>query len=206
VGSLSLDRVLGLLAMIGLGTASSALLVSSIPWLMPYFLALCVVFLAGVAFVAYLFMADTKPTRDRDAGFLVRAFETAHNLVVRLNISGHSKTTLAYGAGLSLAIHALAVFLIYICATHANSGLGLLGVFSAGPFGLLANAIPISPGGLGVGEQSFEFLFRLLGARNGASSFLTARLFLYSPALIGAVVAAIFFLRLHRLARLGSSP
>jgi hypothetical protein len=106
---------------------------------------------------------------------------------------------------LSVAIHALAVFLIYLCAVHANAGLGLAGVFSVGPFGLLANAIPISPGGLGVGEQSFEFLFHLLGARNGASSFLMARVFLYSPAAIGAVVAAIFFLRLHRLAHLGSS-
>lgn len=205
VGSLILDRVLGLLAMIGLGTASSALLVSSIPWLMPYFLALCVLFLSGVAFVVYLFMADAKPRSVRAAGFLVRAFETVHNLVVRLNISGHSRATLAYCAGLSVAIHALAVFLVYLCATQANSGLGLLGVFSVGPFGLLANAIPISPGGLGVGEQSFEFLFRLLGARNGASSFLMARLFLYSPALIGAIVAAIFFLRLHRLANLGNS-
>ncbi|MGZ5084263.1 MAG: lysylphosphatidylglycerol synthase transmembrane domain-containing protein [Usitatibacter sp.] len=205
VGSLILDRVLGLLAMIGLGTVSSAFLVSSLPWLLPYFIALCVLFLGGVAFVAYLFMADVKPASGRERNFVVRAYEVAHNFLVRLNISGHSKRTLAYAAGLSVVIHSLSIFLIYVCARHASSGLGLLGVFSVGPFGLLANAIPISPGGLGVGEQSFEFLFRLAGAKNGASSFLMARVFFYCPALIGAGVAAVYFLRLHHLVKLARS-
>lgn len=202
VGSLILDRVLGLLAMIGLGTVSSAFLVSSLPWLLPYFAALCVLFLLGVAFLAYLFMADVKPASGAERNIVVRAYGIAHNFLVRLNISGHSKGTLAYAAGLSLVIHCMSIFLIYVCARHAAAGLGLLGVFSVGPFGLLANAIPISPGGLGVGEQSFEFLFRLAGAKNGASSFLMARLFLYCPAVIGAAVAAVYFLRLHHLVKL----
>ena len=101
---------------------------------------------------------------------------------------------------LSVVIHSLSIFLIFLCSRHNDSGLGLLGVYSVAPFGLLANALPISPGGLGVGEQSFELLYRLVGARNGASSFLTARFFIYSPALLGALVAATLFLRLHKMA------
>jgi hypothetical protein len=204
VGSLILDRVLGLLAMIGLGTASTAYLVFSVPWLLPYFIGLCVAFAVGLGFVGFLLLTDLKP-RNRGSNFLIRLYEMLHNLVVRLNLSGHSRKTLAYAVGLSIAIHSMSIFLIYLCSTHNNSGLGLLGVFSVGPFGLLANAIPISPGGLGVGEQSFEFLYKLVGARNGASSFLTARLFLYSPAVIGAGVAAIFFLRLQRFMKLRKS-
>lgn len=204
VGSLILDRVLGLLAMIGLGIASTAYLVFSAPWLLPYFIGLCVAFVAGLVFLGYLLVADIKP-RNQGRNLLIRIYEMVHNLVVRLNLSGHSRRTLAYAVGLSLVIHSLSIFLIFLCSMHNNSGLGLLGVFSVGPFGLLANAIPISPGGLGVGEQSFEFLYKLVGARNGASSFLTARLFLYSPAVIGAIVAAIFFLRLQRFMKLPKS-
>lgn len=204
IGSLILDRVLGLLAMIGLGIASTAYLVFSAPWLLPYFIGLCVAFVAGLVFLGYLLFADIKP-RNQGRNFLIRIYEMLHNFVVRLNLSGHSRRTLAYAVGLSLVIHSLSIFLIFLCSMHNNSGLGLLGVFSVGPFGLLANAIPISPGGLGVGEQSFEFLYKLVGARNGASSFLTARLFLYSPAVIGVIVAAIFFLRLQRFMKLPKS-
>lgn len=204
VGSLILDRVLGLLAMIGLGIASTAYLVFSAPWLLPYFIGLCVAFVAGLVFLGYLLVADIKP-RNEGRNILIRIYEMVHNLIVRLNLSGHSRRTLAYAVGLSLVIHSLSIFLIFLCSVHNNSGLGLLGVFSVGPFGLLANAIPISPGGLGVGEQSFEFLYKLVGARNGASSFLTARLFLYSPAVIGFMVAAIFFLRLQRFMKLPKS-
>jgi len=203
LGSLVLDRMLGLLAMIGLGTASSAFLVVSNPWLMTYFIYLSVLFVIGVAFLGYLLLAEHRPDSGGKRNLLVRIYGFIHNLLVRLNIGAHSRKTLAYAVALSVAIHSLSILLIYVCSVHNESGLGLLGVFSVGPFGLLANAIPISPGGLGVGEQSFEFLYRVVGGRNGASSFLTARLFLYSPAVIGALVAAALFLRLHKVAGRG---
>jgi uncharacterized membrane protein YbhN (UPF0104 family) len=53
------------------------------------------------------------------------------------------------------------------------------------------NAIPLSPGGLGIGENAFELLYKTIGGRNGATSFLLARVFLYSPALIGLVYVLI---------------
>jgi hypothetical protein len=203
LGSLLLDRMLGLLAMVGLGTASSAFLVVSNPWLMNYLIYLSALFVVGLALVGYLLLAEHRPDNGGKRNLVVRIYGFVHNLLVRLNIGAHSRRTLAYAVGLSIAIHSLSIFLIYVCSMHNESGLSLLGVFSVGPFGLLANAVPISPGGLGVGEQSFEFLYRVVGGRNGASSFLTARVFLYSPAVIGALVAAVLFLRLHKAAGLG---
>jgi len=85
----------------------------------------------------------------------------------------------------SMVIHLLAVGLIYICSVYASAGLDFLRVFVATPIGLLVNAIPLSPGGLGIGENAFELLYKTIGGRNGATSFLLARVFLYSPALIG---------------------
>jgi uncharacterized membrane protein YbhN (UPF0104 family) len=43
--------------------------------------------------------------------------------------------------------------------------------FSFIPIGLIATAIPISPGGLGVGHVLFANLFMLVGIDNGASLF-----------------------------------
>lgn len=203
LGSLLLDRILGLLAMIGLGTASSAFLVISNPWLFRYFMYLAGLFLAGLAVLGYLLIAERKPTDQRPRNALVRAYHLVHNLLARLDVAAHSRPTLLGAVVLSIAIHCVSILLIYLCSVHNAAGLDLLGVLSVGPFGLLANAIPISPGGLGVGEQSFEFLYKLVGGTNGASSFLTARLFLYSPAILGGVVAAAFFLRLRRLSALG---
>ena len=200
VGSLILDRLLGLLAMVGLGTVSSAFLVLGNPWLFGYFLNLLAVFAIGLAGVGWLLYIERRPPKPGSSNVMVRLYDFIHNLVARLNISAHSRKTLAYAMVLSVVIHSLSIFLIFLCSRHNDSGLGLLGVYSVAPFGLLANALPISPGGLGVGEQSFELLYRLVGARNGASSFLTARFFIYSPALLGALVAATLFLRLHKMA------
>jgi uncharacterized membrane protein YbhN (UPF0104 family) len=41
--------------------------------------------------------------------------------------------------------------------------------------GLLANALPITPGGLGVGEAAFEGLFRVAGYSHGAQLILAWR-------------------------------
>jgi len=43
------------------------------------------------------------------------------------------------------------------------------------PFGMLANALPLTPGGLGVGEVAFEALFQSVGATGGAEAILSWR-------------------------------
>jgi glycosyltransferase 2 family protein len=43
------------------------------------------------------------------------------------------------------------------------------------PFGMLANSIPLTPGGLGVGEAAFESLFLIAGLTGGAEAILSWR-------------------------------
>lgn len=198
-GGLILDRLLGMLAMIGLGLGSSAFLVYSVTWLMPYFIAFALIFLVMAGVLFFLLRVELRHKESASGNMLIKGYEYVHNLIVRLNLSKYSKRTLVISALLSIAGHCLAIGLIYLCSVHSQSGLDFMAVFSVGPFGLLANAIPITPGGLGVGEQSFEFLYKIAGGKNGASSFLASRLFLYSPAVIGGLVAAVLFLRLHKM-------
>ena len=44
------------------------------------------------------------------------------------------------------------------------------------PFGFLANALPVTPGGLGVGELAFDNLFALAGLTGGVEALVSWRI------------------------------
>ena len=111
-------------------------------------------------------------------------------VVSQLRIHHYPVRVLVAAVLQSMLIHLTAVAVIYLCSVHSRAGLGFLEVFVATPIGLLVNAIPLSPGGLGIGENAFEILYRAIGGQQGATSFLLARIFLYSPALVGLVYIA----------------
>jgi uncharacterized membrane protein YbhN (UPF0104 family) len=56
------------------------------------------------------------------------------------------------------------------------------------PLGFMANVVPLTPGGLGVGEAAFDGLFRLAGFSGGAELLLAWRLLTVLPAAVGLVV------------------
>ncbi|MDZ4674082.1 MAG: lysylphosphatidylglycerol synthase transmembrane domain-containing protein [Gemmatimonadota bacterium] len=56
------------------------------------------------------------------------------------------------------------------------------------PIGVLVNTIPLTPGGLGVGEVAMDRLFSLAGLTGGAATLITWRLFLLIPAALGLVL------------------
>ncbi|MCC7162184.1 MAG: flippase-like domain-containing protein [Anaerolineae bacterium] len=60
-------------------------------------------------------------------------------------------------------------------------------IFVLMPVGFLANAVPITPGGLGVGEVAFTNLFALAGARGGAETLLSWRVLTIVVGLFGLV-------------------
>lgn len=58
------------------------------------------------------------------------------------------------------------------------------------PLGMLVNALPITPGGLGVGEAAFEALFRLEGYTGGANILLAWRAATIPLLLVGGILYA----------------
>lgn len=59
------------------------------------------------------------------------------------------------------------------------------------PMGYMANSLPVTPGGLGVGEAALESLFKLSGLQGGAEVLLGWRLMMVIVGLLGLV----FYLR-----------
>jgi uncharacterized membrane protein YbhN (UPF0104 family) len=86
-----------------------------------------------------------------------------------------NKAALARAAALSVTGH-LAVLGVMCAAARAfmpNAQLGAVCLLAL--LGLVANALPITPGGLGVGEAAFEGLFRTVGYGGGARLILAWR-------------------------------
>ncbi len=89
--------------------------------------------------------------------------------------------------GVAMAVH-LCMTLGTLCviqATHpvgADSGMMLLI-----PMGFVANSLPVTPGGLGVGEAAFDQLFHMAGFTGGAVAILGWRVLMIIIGLPGIV-------------------
>jgi uncharacterized membrane protein YbhN (UPF0104 family) len=77
----------------------------------------------------------------------------------------------------------------FICAGIVlNVDLDWKIILLAVPFIFIANVLPISPGGIGVGETAAAFLFATLGVTEGATIMLVVRVWLVLIQLSGSMV------------------
>lgn len=189
LGAMVLDRVLGLVSMVFLGLIAAFYMAINVALIRPYLVGFTAIFLALIGGVALLHFIGGRHRHDavEREGFVGALWAKVKRIVASLRIHEYPAGVLAFVVLQSMAIHLLAVGVIYLCSVHTRSGLDFLRVFVATPIGLLVNAVPLSPGGLGIGENAFELLYRTIGGANGGTSFLLARVFLYSPALVGLV-------------------
>jgi uncharacterized membrane protein YbhN (UPF0104 family) len=98
------------------------------------------------------------------------------------------KAALFWAGWYSLIGHvALAGMFYFAGQIFFNHGLGLVTCLVA-LLGMLANALPITPGGLGVGEAAFEGLFRGLGYEGGAHLILAWRIAMIPMCIVGAII------------------
>jgi len=186
LGAMFLDRLLGLISMVALGLAAALYMAVRVPLVRPYLLAFTGIFAVLVGGLAVLHSIGARHKHgEASGGRLARIWARLHRLVAELRIHHYGPGVLLLVVAQSVLIHLTAVIVIYLASVHSRAGLGFLEVFVATPIGLLVNAIPLSPGGLGIGENAFELLYRAIGGRQGGTSFLIARFFLYSPAVIG---------------------
>lgn len=188
LGAMVLDRVLGLVSMVFLGLTAAFYMAVNVAFIRPYLIGFTAIFLALIGGIALLHFIGGRHRQDEGApakGVVQVIWSKLTRMVASLRIHEYEPRVLATAVLQSMVIHLLVVVLIYLCSVHSEAGLDFLRVFVATPIGLLVNAIPLSPGGLGIGENAFELLYKTIGGQNGANSFLLARVFIYSPALVG---------------------
>lgn len=190
-GALFVDRLIGTFAMLIIGLLAATYLMSSLGLQNFVLIAWCgLLLMLALYFMAIRFSRYQDRYQSRFMLRLLRFFE-------KISHEEYSSRSLIICALIALAGHFCAILLIYLCSTLMSSGLDLLKVVAVAPLGLLANALPITPGGLGIGEKGFDLLYKLVGGSAGGNSFMLARVFLFAPALLGASVVAYGFIKSH---------
>lgn len=183
---LLLDRALGLFALLLLPLlvaplfpallASSRVLrilllsAASIAALMVLVLGFCLTTRGDRALALTRFLPKPLDTQ------VIRMRDTLHGY--RMNVG-----TLFTVVGISLVVQALIVavtMLIAQATSYADERMLMLI-----PLGFLANALPLTPGGLGVGEAAFDQLFASAGLAGGAEAILGWRVLTTCTDLIG---------------------
>ncbi len=155
---------------------------------------LCVVGATGVFGAVW---AD--PVRRRMLGFVPERFRAPLEEVLKAyRARGRN---LLYSLGLSLIVGFLSMGAYRVAGQVIGTPLGWKQVFMVCPLVFLATALPVSPGGIGVGEAAASVLFAQFGVETGAAIMLVVRAWFLALRLPGALFYV--FRRRHR-ARLAS--
>lgn len=139
-----------------------------------------IIYVAVCSFLLVLFLACLwgRSTLARLAGGT--HFPRLRKVLARaLEVIGtyrHSPVTLLYAFGLSLAANLSIVGVITVALLVVDPPSVAWRLCFLVPIGQIVNSLPLTPGGLGVGEVAFNTLFRLSGLTSGAEAMLCWRI------------------------------
>jgi glycosyltransferase 2 family protein len=142
--------------------------------------------LAGAALVMFF-----APTRSWVIWLLSR-WPAIKSLAVRvldaMAVHGKAQAALLYAFLLSLLAN-LALIVVTALGLYAVSAASFsIRLALVAPIGHLVNSLPLTPGGIGVGETAFNALFKLTGINGGAEALLCVRLWNILVSLLGLFV------------------
>lgn len=175
--SILTDRLLGLISLLLFVLILAALSPSTV---MEHPAIVGVVALTASGVVAFLAMLPMMAWLSRVALPILRPWPRIASLVTDVSAAAASLltdlrmqpgTVLACVA-LGLVNHALTVLAIVLLAHGVGiSNIGDVQLAMAGALAILANHVPLTPGGLGIGEASFAELCRLLSPDAGGAEY-----------------------------------
>jgi uncharacterized membrane protein YbhN (UPF0104 family) len=135
------------------------------PALTSFVLVLCLLFFAFLLMFWLMWSRHTSKLRDQ---FLSRIqnINFLHKTFFRLNQFQLRKADFVKIVALSLLSQSFSLlFFISIAPFMGESSIPLSVFMFVVPLGFMATAIPVSPGGIGVGQAAFLFLFNVVLAR-----------------------------------------
>jgi uncharacterized protein (TIRG00374 family) len=185
--ALFLDRFIGLAGLISTGVIAALLLFDISKTLAYYMVGILIIGIMVAVSCFYLYQ-KLKIIVAKKNSRVNRVIELFEKFIFKMNIRNYSFNSILIIFSTSLAIHFISVVIIYEISLTVISGLSFLQISAVTPIGLLVNALPISPGGLGVGEKSFDMLFDLMNGDNGGNTFFLARLIFLLPAFFGGAL------------------
>ena len=189
------DRIVGLFSLFLLGSIAVAVawsanaipFQSAILWAAP--VALCAVSIGG-----FLVGWDGTYGLPPIQWLVQRAPAALQSLVQAFRKFAKAPRAIVITVGLSLISHTLIVFVFVVVAHLIHDPLSMFDVAVLNPIAVTMNAVPVTPGGLGVTEGTFAYLAKQAGSDNGALIALISRMIQYAVYIPGGLLS-IFFLR-----------
>lgn len=181
-----LDRAIGMWALFAIPLLAFPLFsdaVASVPGIETLHRFCAAMFvLGGIALGSVLWLPEDWLAPARIAGdFVVRALSAVR--FFRRHLSA-----IAFSFALSVCTHVTAIVTTWLIAgaVHPASQRIELGLLA--PLGFVANALPLTPAGIGVGEAAFHRLFQFVGLDGGAEVAIGWRMGITLVALLGGVL------------------
>jgi uncharacterized membrane protein YbhN (UPF0104 family) len=155
--------------------------------------------LAGLMLVGAALVMFFVPARSWVAWLLGRwpgIKSIALRVLDAMAVHGQAQAALYFALFLSLLAN-LALILVTALGLYAvNSGSFSMRLALVAPIGHLVNSLPLTPGGIGVGETAFNSLFKLTGMSGGAEALLCLRLW---NVLVGSLGLVVYLLGMRRV-------
>ena len=173
-----LDRIIGLAALLSISLGAILInwrAVSDHGTLQPFIAMIFLMTLALAFFAAFVLIPTSSKTR---LPFLSTIYQLIFKIGFLKNIysalrSYKDRPQFMVKALIFAVIHQLLYMSLFVLVTNTfantNVDLGLLATVL--PLGIVTTAIPLAPGGLGIGHMAFEKLFSMIGLEDGANIF-----------------------------------
>jgi len=199
------DRLLGVVGLVTVAIGAMALQwprVEASPVMAPVALSIiCGFAIALVGGAGLLVALDRLPIDNwklRSRGPLLRLLGSLIDVIA---VYRRAPGPLIAAFALSVLIQSCTIAMVVLLANAMNlsHSIGLLQYALAASISILAGAIPITPGGLGVGEGAFQNLCRLLS--DGSQAPFASAFFAFRCLSIMVLLVAIPSLVLHRVRR-----
>ena len=194
VGTVVFDRLIGLFTMVLMAFATSCLefeILSKHPALRTFALLLGLLFAAFLAVFWLMWSRRTVKLREKLL-VMTTGIRVLHSPLHRLNQFQLRKGQFTRVVFLSFISQCCSLlFFIATAQLLGFDGIPLSTFLFCVPMGVMATAIPISPGGIGVGQAAFFYLFNLvMGVETQVGPLLITafQAFLLFYGLIGAVI------------------
>ena len=201
LATMAVDRVAGMaglflswngcmIAVAILHPATRIILIPVLPFTIPVAMALVASLLATAPLSR---LAGRLARRAPRAGLWGRLSRHVDAMLERMSSCTSRSRTILVGLGLSILLQFLFLATALCAARSLSIPLGLLEAGAVLPLASLANAIPISPGGLGLGESAASLAMARLGypTSAGAELMIVVRMAVLVWALVGGVIYAI---------------
>lgn len=202
VGTVIFDRIIGLFTMVLFALITSLFeyeILFRHPALKSFVLILILLFFI---FLGFFWLIWSRRSRRLRKWGLERSVRLApvHQLLLKLNEFQLNKKVFVKIVALSLVSQSFSLlFFISIAPFLGESAIPLSVFLFCVPMGFMATAIPISPGGIGVGQAAFLFLFNLVLARESQVGPLLITAYQMCTLLYGLVGAGIYVMQKTRV-------